>query len=165
MNLLRRVLEEALPERPRQRETQKERFMREHGLDEAGYSYWLAYGQFPRPRRAMVVMPDGPSPAVPGRKGLSREAVELFDLAQRAGGPFPLWRLRARARVEELRQLVDELVHFGLAEHVVMSLPAGVRERGWDAGPSERQRAAVRVLPEFEQAIVSQAGCWSRWEG
>lgn len=94
----------------------------------------------PRPRRA-IVRPDAASPVVEGRTGVSNEAVELFDRAQRAGGSLALSELRRWVRVENLRDLVDELVAFGLVEN---------------------SRTSVTVAAAFEQHVLVSGG-WSRW--
>jgi hypothetical protein len=126
--------------------TARERFMAEHGLDDEGYAYYIRHNVFPPKGPPLrIVRFDEPSPIVPGRRGLSREALALFGLAQKAGGDLtlsPAVSRRMRARVADLRPLVDdELEAFGLATRV---------------------GEVVVVSEGFENAVVFDHG-WSRW--
>jgi hypothetical protein len=106
--------------------------------------------RLPRPRRP-IVRPDGPS-VIPGRTGLSREAVHLFSRAQEAGGPLSLASMTDWARLADLDALCDELVHFELVERIEV---APHRRRPRSGGP------AILVCAGYEDAIVPST--WNRW--
>jgi hypothetical protein len=118
----------------------------------------------PRPR-LNVVVPDHP---VPGRtaRGLSREALYLFETAQKTGGVFDLAELKMWARVQDMDALVAELVEAGLVERLVLP-PSNLRpleDTLAGAARPQQPRIAIRVLPAYEDAIVSSHGRgWSRW--
>lgn len=90
--------------------------------------------------------PDGPSPVVAGGRGLSREAVALFDHAQRAGGTLQLNRFGSRSRLGDLLSLADELVAFDvvrLAGYVLTIVDAHANDNlipGGDPGGWSRMR-------------------------
>jgi hypothetical protein len=76
-------------------------------------AYFIRHGCAPLPPRPRIVKLDGPS-VLDGRRGVSMEALELFELAKKGGGQVDLLSLRRWARVNDLQRLVDELAHFGV---------------------------------------------------
>jgi hypothetical protein len=117
-----------------------------------------------RPRMTLV----RPAHTNAGRTdlGLSREAIHLFSAAQAKGGTIELAELKQWARPVDQEPLVAELVTAGLAERVVLP-PSRLRALEEDllgTVRAQQQRVAIKILPEFVDAIVAPHGAgWSRW--
>lgn len=103
----------------------------------------------PRPR---FHVPQEPSPVLADKRGVSNEAVRLFDDAQRHEGTLVLQEVRwVNTRPADLRQLVAELEHFDL-----------VTCEETTRGP--RARTLMTVVPAYREVTLVSGG-WDRWMG
>ena len=93
-----------------------------------------------------------PSPVMDGKHGQSREATRLFDAAQKSGGALRLTVLAKKrwmnCSVGDLRDLADELEHFGLADVT-----------------GDRDAPVLVLTDEYKGRILipGDAPGWDRW--